>query len=165
MAVSTLTSNRIGILPNGPHSGLHHTPVRSGPEKASSTFKRGAPLINSSGYLAIGTADMTSGLVGFALEDAHNDGSDGAHDILYTPAFAHVAFEATLEDETNVDHVLVAANRFNKYSLQVDSGGIWYLDENDTGNGMGTIFAFKDPIGTTRARVFFTVDISQTIYG
>lgn len=146
--------------------GLYATPSLVGPEGATQTFKKGAPLIASGGYLVVAAADATSGIIGFAEEDAHNDAVAGTHSIGYTPALPHVVFEAVLEDQANFNHVSAVTNRFVKYALQTDPVSLaWFLDENDTGNGVGLVVDFVDAVGTTKATVLFIVDISSTIYG
>lgn len=162
MAVSTLQSNAIGFHPSanlGGGSGV--VPLRSGVEAASQSFKKGAVLIESSGSIAIAAADAVAAIIGIAAHDA--SGVTG-REVLYYPALPGMVFECTLEDETNEDHALVQGNVFANYAVQVDNNGIWYADENDTTNTAVHVVGHKDPIGTTRARVYVSFEHDKTSY-
>lgn len=160
MAVGALKSNAIGPRRHGPSLGLASTAWGEGVEAAAQTFKLGAPLINSSGRLAIGLADLMTGIIGFAAGAA-----SGVTDakISYWVATGGQVFEATLEDQAIEDHALVRADMFSKKALQVDSNGVWYIDENDGVNKSVVIVGFRDAIGTVRARVYFIVLASAMI--
>lgn len=152
-----------GILV-GPPQGRTSNVTYEGPEAASETFIKGAVLINAAGYLSQGAADLTSGIIGIAAEPAHNDASAGLHNIRYWPALPGAVFEATLEDETNNNHVLVAADRFAKRALQYDSTNKrWYIDENDAGATAAIIVGFKDAVGATKGRVYFVFELSALL--
>ena len=127
--------------------------IRAGREGSTQTFNEGALLIRSSGLLIAASADATADIVGVAVQPAK--GVSGS-ECLYVPAWAPIEFEATLEDESNNNHVLVAGNMFTDFAMQIDStNGRFYLDENDTTNTCAVVTGFKDAIGTTKARVFF----------
>jgi len=163
MAVGTLLSNAFGIEPQQ-REGLYSTPMREATEGATQTFKKGALLINSGGHLIVAAADAVAGIVGVAAEAGHNAAA-GVKTVKYYPAHPHVVFEATFEDQLNENHILVAANRWGAFAIQVDTPGNFYIDENDTTNQAARIVAFKDALGTTRARVLFQFLIDTTIYG
>lgn len=145
--------------------GLYATPMGSGPEGADQTFKKGAPLVFSSGLLVVAAADVVAGIVGFAEHDGHNAAA-GTTTVFYTPALPHVIFEGVLEDAGTPGHVLVAANIGGVFALQVDgTTGAWFLDENDTTLHSCRIINAVDPLGTVRGRVNFIVVADTTLYG
>jgi len=149
-----------GILV-GPPQGLGSNISWEGPEAATQTFIKGAILVNSGGYLAEGTADLTTGIVGVAAEPSHYDASAGTHNIRYWPALPGRVFEATLEDEVNNNHVLAVTDRFATYAMQIDATNKrWFIDENDGGNHCLIIVGFKDAVGTIKGRVFFVFELS-----
>jgi hypothetical protein len=137
------------------------------PEKASQTFKKGAPLVDDgSGYLQVGAADLTTGLVGFALSDGHNSASNGLANVQYVLPLPQVIFRGELEDQANFNHVLAQTDLYGLFALQTDPASkAWFLDENDTANGICRVIDFLDAVGTTKAQVLFTVVIDATVYG
>lgn len=145
--------------------GLSAIPQDEGIEAAGQSWKAGAVLKNSSGSVAIASADDVAGLLGIALSAA--TGTTGAK-CTWVKALPNVIFEGTLEDETNLNHALVQGNLFGQFAIQVTAGGIFYLDENDSTND-ATIVVRLDPeigaIGDIRARVFFQFLFSKTVYG
>lgn len=160
MAVGALQSQGIGLIPSknlGGGSGV--IPTMEGVEAAGQSWKKGAVLIESSGKVAIASADPTSAILGVAAGDA--SGVTDAKCLFY-PARPGMVFEATYEDETNENHALVQGDLYTNHALQVDSNGIWYVDENDTSNTAVVIVGHKDPIGTTRARVFVEFEVDKT---
>src|ERR1043166_4989332 len=140
--------------------GLNTTPLYSGPLGASQSFKKGAPLIYTSGYLVVAASapiDTDDNIVGFAAEDA-TSGSAGVYTMHYVPAIPGVIFEGTLEDATNFDHALVATNLGLSYVIDTDtSSKAWFLDENTTTKGIAKIIELVDPIGTVRGKARFVV--------
>ena len=161
MAVGALRSNAVGFIPSknlGSASGV--IPLMAGVEAATQSWKKGAVLINSSGKIAIAAADPVAEIVGVAAGPA--SGVTDA-EVLYYPARPGMVFEATFEDETNQDHVLVIANMFANFAVQLDSNGIFYVDENDTTNTGVVIVGYKDALGTTRARVFVEFEVDKTV--
>lgn len=160
MAVSTLTSNAFGFHAINPAMSI---PLAEGYEKASQTFKDGAVLKRDTGTLAVAGADNTADIIGVAAAPASGVTNARRQMVL---AWNQV-FEATLEDETNVNHALVIANLYTDYAAQVDSSGNYYVDENDTTNTCVMIIgANKSDIdaATVRARVlvvFLTDTLAQ----
>ena len=163
MAVGALKSNAISILSSRTH-GLAAFPLAQAPEKATQTFKAGAVLKNNGGFLDEAAVDVVTGIVGIAARDGQNGATDGAKTVSYYPVLPGALFSATLEDETNEDHVLLAADRFTSKALQKDSDGIWYVDENDGANHAVTIIDFIGATGDTRARVVIRFKEDVTIY-
>lgn len=147
--------------------GLISTPLYHQLEGGSQTFKRGAPLLyNASGYLVEASNPVAMGeqIVGFAAEAGHNT-TAGTYSVGYYPALPSIVFEGVLEDGTNFDHVLVQANLGMGHAIAKDtSSGAWYLDENNVADVTAVIVGFIEAVGTTKARVLFTVPISVTIY-
>lgn len=141
--------------------GLSAIPVVHVPEAASQSFVEGAVLVNSSGRCAIAAADTTSAIIGVACHAASGTTDT---DIMIVKALPGVIFEANLEDESNEDHALVVTNRFGQYAIQVSSG-IFYLDENDSGNDATIVTGFTDAIGDVRARVEFQFLFTKTVWG
>ena len=149
MAVGTLKSNAFGFHAINPAMSI---PLMEGYEKASQTFKDGAILKRDSGQLAVAGADNTADIIGVAAAPASGV-TDAKRQFVLA---AGNIFEATLEDETNTDHALVKTNLYTDYAAQVDSGGNYYVDENDTTNPCVMIVgANKSDIdaATVRARV------------
>lgn len=162
MAVTVLESNAIGFHPSanlGGGSGV--IPTRAGVEAGSQSFKKGAILIESSGSIATAAADPVAAIIGVAAHDA--SGVTG-REVLYYPALPGMVFEATLEDQSNTDHALVQGNIFANFGAQVDNNGIWYVDENETSDTCVHVVGHKDPIGTTRARVYVSFEHDKTSY-
>lgn len=156
MAVSSLQSNAFSPRPIALMGSLN-VPVYEQLESASHQGIDGAVVVFSSGYLDAGSADLTSGLVGFQIGAGHNDAAAGTSTLQYVPALPGLIVEITLEDETNEDHTVVQTNIGSSYALQVDNDGVWYLDENDTANDAMTVIGVTPDtvIGTTtRARVY-----------
>lgn len=124
-------------------------------EAVSSSWKRGAPLIYSSGYVAIlGTAGAeTTRIIGFAAKDA--TGVTGAN-VPYYEANDYNLFEGSLINSTTA-YVSVATNIGTDYAL-IQSTNDWYIDISDaTTNTKVEVIKFIDDIGDTNARVIFRV--------
>lgn len=120
-------------------------------EAATQSYLSGAPLISSSGKLAIALEDVTTAIiVGFASVDASGT-TDNPTSVI--PALSGLTFEATLEDGTAGDHVLAQADLFAKYGLAKTAAGLWYLDEAETASPAAVVIALIDPIGTVQGRV------------
>lgn len=148
-------------------AGLISTPLYHGAEAASQTFKKGAPLVlDANGRLAVSptSTPVTDVIIGFASEDGHN-GTAGQYTMGYVPALPHILFEGVLEDATNFDHALAQVNLGMIHAIYTDATtGAWFLDENDSANGLATIVELVSPIGTVRGRVRFIVSMNSTIY-
>lgn len=162
MAVGALRSNAIGFIPSKSlHGGTGIIPLLAGAEAASQSWKKGAVLIESSGKIAIAANDAVAAILGVAAGDA-----SGVTDreVLYYPAMPGNVFEATFEDEANQDYALLIADLYTNHSIMVDSGGIWYVDKNDTTNTAVEIIGYKDALGTTRARIFVVFEVDKTSF-
>lgn len=145
--------------------GLSSTPTLPGPEGASQTFKKGAPLIYTSGYLVEAAVDPVAGIVGFAEEDAHNAAA-GLYEIGVTPALPGVIFEGILTDESDAAYTLAQTALGLQYALQKDTTTLaWAIDSADTTLISVRIVELVDAIGTVNPRVRFTVLLDATIFG
>jgi hypothetical protein len=124
-------------------------------EAASSTWKAGAPLIYSSGYVAIlgSSGAETTAIIGFAAQDA--TGVTGAAVPIYE-ANDYNLFEGSLINSSTA-YVSVVGNIGADYAL-VQSTNDWYIDISDTTtNTKVEPVKFIDAIGDTNARVVFRV--------
>lgn len=139
-------------------------PILDGFEKATSTWKKGAFLIDDdSGYVTESTTDIDASAVakrtfGFAINAA--TGTTGSAttgpNVTFIDVTDQVIFEGTLSDATAGTHTLAIADMHKVYPIKKSTH--WYLDANavsDTGGGR--VVGFKDPIGTVDGRVYFIV--------
>jgi len=147
--------------------GLNTTPIYNGPEGATQTFKRGAPLVFTSGYLVEGTGPIDTGdsIVGIANADAHNT-TAGAKTMGYVPALQSIIFEGILSNSSTSSHALVATDLGLVFALAKDATSLaWYVDFFNTTNPCAVIIELVDPIGTVDGRVRFVIVDDATIYG
>lgn len=145
-------------------NGLTSAIMYSGEEKASSTYKQGAFLIDDdAGRMTESTSPIDASAVakrtlGMALADA--SGTTDAQ-VLFVPVGEAEVFSATLSDSTAGTHTLAQADKWAVYPITKDpthSTGFWYLDANavsDTGGGL--IVGFQGAIGDVDAVVYFIV--------
>jgi len=143
--------------------GMSSVPVSThvGIEGASQSYKAGAPLIRSSGKLVTAGNAAVADIVGFAEKNATGV-TDAA--VPFIPAVPGISFEATLENQSTGDYVLARADMFVDYGLRVTSGGLWYLNKNDTSTVAAVIIDFVDPLGTIQGRVRARLLDTVTIY-
>jgi len=130
MAVGSIKSGAQGFRGEYGLGGGISPRTMNGREAASQSWVAGAVLIRSSGLLAEAAADPVANIVGVAKGAASTTTNNVVE---YWPAVG-VVFSATFEDESNEDHALVIANIFTDYAIQLDTDGIFYIDENDTTN-------------------------------
>ena len=140
------------------------SPMDERPEGASETFSRGAPLVDDgSGRLEeAGTNDTD--WVGFALEDGHNNSTEGAAIIGFVKALPSTVFQGYIDDGSSEGTGASAATQVGQeYGLtKASSGGAWYVDINKTGaNGRVRVQRLIDDAGTTLGRVLFKVTSDQ----
>jgi hypothetical protein len=128
---------------------------------ASQTFKEGAPLILSSQQLVIATTAPTSGLVALAAADAPT--ATGAAFPIYV-LHPGLIIEATLAGAASAATALAAATHFMLAVglTLVTATGFWYADTS--ASTCCTIVGFRDPVGTTDARVYIMLDGDVTIF-
>ncbi len=136
--------------------GLGAAPVLTGVEAASQTFKKGAPLKNSSGKLAIAAEDdVATLLIGIAEHDAAGV-TDTA--VKMVPVLPNVVFCAELSDETDGLVTLAQTHMWGKYGINVTTDGKWYVDTDETTVGTNVaavVVGFRDPVGTVNGIVEF----------
>jgi hypothetical protein len=146
--------------------GLSSIPTFHGEEKAASTFKKGAFLIDDdAGLLTETTAPLSAAAVtgrtlGMALHDATGV---TAADVPFVWLGPHTIIEVTLSDGTAGTATLAQTHKWKVYPL-LKGTAYWYADAaavSDTGGLL--ITGFKDPIGTVNARVLGV--ITNTVRG
>lgn len=120
------------------------------PEKASQTFKVGAPLVLNGGYLEeAGTAPATIAYI--AARDGQNGGSDGTYSCIAYRVVAGDQFEISFEDSAAV------ADNGGNYGIVKDATtGYWYADDADTGDQVFVVRRVETPslgaVGDTKWR-------------
>ena len=136
-------------------------------EGGSQAFGVGAALVVNTNELDEGVADLTVGLVGFAADAA---GGVQAAALGYYPALGGVVFEGNLSTggaNPPTAHVLLVTDFFERFALQIDTSqtpDVWYIDQGDVVNNSVTIIGFRDPPGTSDARVYFVVHADVSLY-
>jgi hypothetical protein len=130
--------------------------IKSAAEGATQTFKKGAPLVNSSGYLIAATSEAAVDIVGFAAEDAHNNTAAGDENCQYHPARPGDEWLACVST-TSTQAIL-----FGTYGLKTDATytNLWEVDLGEgTGNQQSvTITELVDPVGTVNGLVKFELN-------
>lgn len=131
--------------------------IEHGLEGTSQTWKKGAPLVNSSGFLIEATTSTSakSGIVGIALAAATGTSST---DTMYVPLSPDtMTFRGTIDGTlvaTNAPGTgsLAQASMYAGGTLQKDAAsGTWFL--NSTATGDFIFVAAIDPIGTVNGLV------------
>lgn len=151
------------IVCGGPGLGINAHPVIDGLEVNSSTFSRGAVLIDSgSGTLQEAGSDPTD-IVGIAILAGQNGTTKTTK---FNPAIRGVVFEAQIDQEAG-DLALLQTHLWGKYGIAKDSSsGFWYIDVDKTGaDARVVVVGFKDDVGDTKARVYFVFLSNNTIFG
>ena len=114
------------------------------------SYKAGAVVVASGGTVVTATSGAgVTGVLGIA--DKKAAGVTGAEAIIL-PA-AGLEFEATIEDQSVGDLPLAQAHLFAQFGLYVTSGGLWYINFNDTSNKSVTVVELVDKVGTIQGRV------------
>jgi hypothetical protein len=147
------------------------------PEAASQTFKKGYPVYLAATGITICAANPAK-ILGFAADDAHNDGSAGLHNIGVYIAHPSTIFAGNIVVSGNANGnnvaptkaVLAQAQLGLSYGLNLDATNmIATVDTSDTGSSKERVVPFAplnaygqgDPseggMGDTGARVLFTV--------
>src|SRR5512139_3942226 len=98
-----------------PLQGLKSVPIMHGYEAASQSFKAGEPLVNSSGALAVATAEPTAEtLVGLSVAPA--SGTTSA-DCLYIPILPHMIFEGQIQNAAGTATLVVATHMYAEFGI------------------------------------------------
>jgi hypothetical protein len=154
--------------------GLHSSPVIGYLEGANSVYTKGAPLVNSSGYLVEATYANPyngTGTVGIAVAPANNVSTDGGanpttgdkYKLLY-PALPHLEFVGQLDASSSTaaqgTHALAQTDLWHTYGITRDGSNgsgsnLWYVNFSDTSDVRVVVTALIDPIGTIAGRVQF----------
>ena len=146
-------------------------PVETQLEASSVSFKVGAPLVFSSGYLTECTSPVTTAAhptVGLAMRAGNNDTNHSS--LKYIPAYQEIVFAGYLMASSggnSVDtHTLAQTDIGSTMNLAKDGvSGLWFLDFSTTTNGGVIIIDNIDPIGTTKqALVLFKFPNASTSY-
>ena len=145
-----------------PHRGRAR--LRTFPEDASQTFKKGDPLIfgNTAGNenrVKIAGADPTA-IIGFAAQDA--SGVTGA-DVSVWLAKGEAEFVGRVQDSGALDQTQIAAAG---YGLVADgTNSIWRVDVSDTTNVNVHITQLIDADADVNGRVaFFVLAAARLVY-
>lgn len=135
------------------HEGIASSPLLHGKEKASSTWKQGALLIQDSGTGYITEAGSDPALVdGVAMVNATGV---TAADVPMLKPMRGAVFEISM-DESGLQGVyaLAQTDMFKKYGAAKDSTtGFWYLDQDETAAPVFQIVGFVSAIGDITPRV------------
>lgn len=145
----------------GPQQGPTVIAPNIGYVGAAQTFKEGSLLMLSGQQLVISTTAPTSALVGMAAADAPT--VQGTAFPFYT-LLPGLVLEATLAGAASAATVLAAATHFQLTVglTLVTATGFWYADTSAI--SCCTIIGFRDPVGTTDARVYLTIDGDVTVF-
>lgn len=124
--------------------------IRTYPEAASQTFKKGALVQFSSGKVAVADADETT-IVGVALHDASGTTDS---DVQVALANEHNIFVANVYHATPASSVTAAGDRHKKYGVEA-VGDNWHVSLADTSNNRVRIIDLdrRDAVGDTNGRV------------
>jgi hypothetical protein len=115
-------------------------PRLSWPEKASSTFKKGAVVFANAGFLDEAGANPAL-ILGLACQDAQNGASDGAKSQLVELATPSTIFRGYLDTSAGEGTGTGAATDLQKGygTTKSATGGVWYVDKNKTGANVRTV--------------------------
>lgn len=132
--------------------------VRQGLEAASQSFKKGAPLVESSGYLAEATSGAALDIVGFALTEGNNDSSAGTSTVSYIPTELCPVWRGKLAGAS--PHTLAQTDLFTEYGLAKNSSGYWYVDydESSAAHKSVSVVGLTDEVGTSNGEVQFVLN-------
>jgi hypothetical protein len=148
----------------GPNRGTFSHASTEYLETASSTFKKGAPIIFTSGLTAEAGTTPVAGIVGFAEEAGNNVAASAANKTRVLTAQGGAVFEGTF-GESDSSVALAQAQLGVNYGLTKDpTSGIWYVDKGKvTTDACVTIVGFRGAVGDTDARVYFVVRNSMVV--
>lgn len=145
----------------GPNEGTFSHASEDMLEAATQTFKKGAPIEPSAGYMAEGSA--LTAIVGFAEQDGHNVAA-GASKVRVLKFSGGQIFEGTLGVDNGG-----AADLVTLLQTHLGSGVVikkdttsskWYLDTTSTTHAV--IVGFRDAVGSANARVYFKVKAAKS---
>jgi hypothetical protein len=141
--------------------------ILHGLEGTSQSWKVGAPLVNSAGYLveaSTGTTGYAGLIVGFALAPA--SGTQGT-DVMFVPAISTLSFSGTVDGTLSNSNApgtgsVAQSGVWAGIGLQKDAAsGYWYLCT--TGTASFIIIGLIDAAGTVNGRVRVQILRAQTL--
>ena len=129
-------------------------PMMAVTKASSTTWKKGAIIIATSGLAVEGADDPTTGtILGVAAEDAVADTTVA----LIFPALPNAVFSARIATgDTGGDYTSLVTNRYLRYGISLDASGAWYINAANTTNLAALVLEFVDPIGTDLGLVNFS---------
>lgn len=166
MAVATLKSNAYGFIPDQV-PGLSSRMAKGREGTGTQVWNTGAVLLRSSGTIIEASANPVANIVGISAGKA---AGVTASEAIFYPATPDFVFQATLEDQSVVDHALVATDIFVAFGTYLDTAASphWYINFNNTTNKSVVVIA---PVNwadvdnaTVRARVKCVFLSSITAY-
>lgn len=158
------TQPRIAFSAVKPLAGLSLV-AESFPEKASSTFKMGACVFTTVGYLTECGADPPL-IMGIASRDGQNGGSDGTYSQTVYLAHPTNLFKGNLDNGSG-NVASAATDRGKMYGIaKHSSSGKWYVDTTDVTNKRVVVWGFWDGaqdgaaggIGDNLTAIYFAFD-------
>lgn len=158
------TQNRIAIAAVKPLIGLS-IPTENFPEAASQTFKKGALVYLSAGYLNECGADPTL-IMGIASADGQDGTNAGDESQPVFLAHPGTLFLGNLDNGSS-SAASAATDRGKMYGVaKHSSSGKWYVDSTDTTNKRVVIWGFWDgaqdgvnvAVGDNLTPVYFQFD-------
>lgn len=164
MAVATLKSNAIGLIPDQ-IPGLSGRLVKGREGTGTQAWKTGAVLLRSSGTVIEASAGAVADIIGVSSGVSAGVANSEA---LFYPTTPDFVFSATLENQSTEDHALVITNMYTDYGVHVDTStnGNWYVNVNETSN---TAVCILGPVNwgdvdnagvRSRVKVIFLEDVT-----
>lgn len=121
-------------------------------EAASQTFKAGALVVYSSGYVAE-AGDDPSLILGVALSAGHNSSTAGQYKVAVALAHDSNTFIANVTGGSgNGANKCVETDRGAAYGV-VAASGEWFVDKSETTATRVRVIDLVDPAGTPNGRV------------
>jgi hypothetical protein len=132
-------------------------PRQAVPEAATQTFKLGALVVCTSGFLVECGADPAL-ILGVASRAGQNGASAGLKENVVYLAHPDTLFVGNLDTSASEGAgVTAATDRFLTYGVAKRTSSHWYVDKTDTTNKRVRIFDFwnEDAVGDVMGRVLF----------
>lgn len=153
MALTVTSANSIKPAK---HYGYHSTPSETFLEAASQTFKKGTPLVFTSGGSTV-EEDTSNPLSIVAIAEADASGTTN-NPIRATPLVDGQLFEGVLGNGDETDYTLAQTDVGDVYGLDLEGTNLgWFVDKQNTAVLTVKVRVVKllDPAGTVNGRVFF----------
>jgi hypothetical protein len=137
--------------------GLHSTPSLTFLEAASQTYVKGSPLIASSGLAAItGAVANPVDIIGISESAATGTTNDP---VRVNPISADIVYEGILGKADLSDRVTAQTDIGTAYGINRDATNLGFfvdVDNTTPAEVKVRVIGFKDAVGTTNGRVYFT---------